>query len=210
MKQLIIIILISLNSGIIHSQTVSDVFIKMPDKMIIQLEKAWRKDIINLYKSGKKASLKNTMQGWSELKKLTDNYMLLNTTERSTIELKLLPLVNDTYIICLISTVYAPVADSKVEFYTTEWKKLSEKELFIPITGAWFWKEDADVATVQYMESKSLIYFDLIKYSLNGDDNTMIAEYTLPEFWDNGEREKLLLFLKDNKKIYEWKHSKFE
>ncbi|MDR2385132.1 MAG: DUF3256 family protein [Tannerella sp.] len=210
MKQLIISILTFIHVSFANSQTVADIFIKMPDKMIIQLEKAWRKDIIDLYKSGKTASLENTMQGRSVLKKLTNNYLFLETTERSSLEIKLLPLINDTYIICVISTVYAPVADSKAEFYTIEWKKLPDKELFTPITGAWFWKENVDTLSVKYIEAQSLILFDLIKYSLNENDNTMTAEYTFPESLSDEERKKLLPFLKTENKVYEWKLSRFE
>ncbi|MDR0835293.1 MAG: DUF3256 family protein [Tannerella sp.] len=210
MKRLIFSVLVFFSAGFANAQTIADVFIKMPDEMIVQLEEAWRKDLIDLYKSGKTASLENTMQGRSVLKKLTDNYLLLETTERSTLEMKLLPLVNNTFIVCLISTVYAPVADSRTAFYTTEWKQISTKELFTPITGDWFQKEDTDTTSVKYQETKSLIYFDLIKYSLNENDNTLTAAYTFPEFLNEEEREKLLPFLKTEPKVYEWKLSRFE
>jgi hypothetical protein len=182
----------------------------MPDEMIIQLEEAWRKDLIDLYKSGKTASLENTMRGRSALKKLTDDYLFLETTERSTVEMKLLPLINSTYIICVISTVYAPVADSRAEFYTTEWKKLPDKDIFTPVTGEWFLVENADTASVKYMEAKSLFDFDLIKYSLNENDLTMTAEYTYPKFLSDEEMKKMLPFLKTENKVYEWKLSRFE
>ena len=210
MKQLVISILVFSSLGFAEAQTVSDIFIKMPDTMIVQLEEAWRKDIIDLYKTGKPAVLENTMQGRSELKKLTDNYLLLETTERSTLEIKLLPLVNNTYIICLLSTCYAPVADSRVEFYTIDWQKIPDDELFTPVNGAWFLKENADTSSVQYGEAMSLIYFDLIKYSLSADDNRLTAEYMLPQYLDEENRVKLQPFLKDDKKIYEWKFSRYE
>lgn len=91
-------------------------FISMPDQNIPQLENAWRKDLVDLYKSGKDATLKNTMNGSSSLKKLTSDYLLLQATERSSIEMKLLPLVNNTNVICMIRTVNGPVADSQIEF----------------------------------------------------------------------------------------------
>jgi hypothetical protein len=205
MKHLIISILVFSVAGLAHSQTVAEIFTKIPDDMIIQLEEAWRKDLIDLYKSGKTASLENTMQGRSVLKKLTDDYLFLETTERSTLEIKLLPLINETYVLCVISTVYAPVADSKTEFYTIDWKKLPDRVLFTPVTGAWFWKEDADTASFEYIEAKSLVNLDLIKYSLNADNHTMTAEYMLPEYLEEEERAKLLPFLKTDKKVYEWK-----
>jgi hypothetical protein len=210
MKQLIISILVFINAGIANSRTIADIFIKMPDEMIIQLEEAWRKDLIDLYKSGKTASLKNTMRGRSVLKKLTDDYLFLETTERSTVEMKLLPLINDTHIICVVLTVYAPVADSRVEFYTTEWKKIPDKNLFMPVNGAWFLIENADTASVKYMEARSLSDFDLIKYSLNEKDLTMTAEYTYPEYLSDEDRKKMQPFLKTEHKVYEWKLSRFE
>lgn len=54
--------------------------------------------------------------------KLTNDYLLLQTTERSTVEMKLLPLVNNTYVVCMISTVNGPVPDSRIEFFTTNWE----------------------------------------------------------------------------------------
>ena len=65
------------------AQDMDAVFVAMPDQYVPQLENAWRKDLIDLYNSGKEAKLKNTMNGFSTLKKLTDDYLLLQVTERS-------------------------------------------------------------------------------------------------------------------------------
>ena len=40
----------------------------MPDQYIPQLEHAWRKDLVDLYTSGKESRLKNTMNGFSTSK----------------------------------------------------------------------------------------------------------------------------------------------
>jgi hypothetical protein len=188
----------------------AELFIKMPDEMIVQLEEAWRKDLVDLYKSGKKANLENTMQGQSSLLQLTDDYMLLQSTERSTIELKRLPLVNNTYIICMITTVYAPVADSRVEFYTTEWQSLSADGLFDPVSEAWFPKDDADVSSYGFIDARIGKDMFLAKYSLDADNMNLTAEYTTPQYLDEESRNKIEVFLKDKPKIYEWKRSHFE
>ena len=123
MKRLFLSILLCVFVWGMKAQEMDAVFVAMPDQYVPQLENAWRKDLIDLYNSGKEAKLKNTMNGFSTLKKLTDDYLLLQVTERSTVEMKLLPLVNDTYVVCMITTVYGPVPDSQVEFFTTDWKK---------------------------------------------------------------------------------------
>ena len=105
MRRVIVTLLICVFALGMNAQDMTSVFTAMPDQYIPQLEHAWRKDLVDLYTSGKESRLKNTMNGFSTLQKLTNDYLLLQTTERSTVEMKLLPLVNNTYVVCMISTV---------------------------------------------------------------------------------------------------------
>ena len=79
MKRLFLSILLCAFAWGMKAQEMDAVFVAMPDQYVPQLENAWRKDLIDLYKSGKEAKLKNTMNGFSTLKKLTDDYLLLET-----------------------------------------------------------------------------------------------------------------------------------
>ncbi|MDR0744165.1 MAG: DUF3256 family protein [Tannerella sp.] len=192
------------------AQRMDELFIKMPSDIIIQLEEAWRKDLVDLYKSGKTATLENTMQGRSGLLELTDNYLLLQSSERSMMELKLLPLVNHTNIICMITTVSAPVADSRVYFYTTDWNPISSEGLYTPVTADWYWKEDVDHSSIACLDAKAMLDIFLVKYSLSAENFSLTAEYTTPMYLDDDSREKVTLLLKDIPKRYEWKSGRFE
>jgi hypothetical protein len=192
------------------AQRMDELFIKMPSDMIIQLEEAWRKDLVDLYKSGKTATLENTMQGRSSLLELTDNYLLLRSSERSILEMKLLPLVNNTNIICMITTVSAPVADSRVHFYTTDWHPISSEELYAPVAADWFWNEDVDRSSIAYFDAKAMLDIFLVKYSLSAENFSLTAEYTTPMYLDDDSRRKITLLLKDIPKKYEWKSGRFE
>jgi len=190
-----------------HAQKIEEFFIKMPNELIVHLEEAWRKDLVGLYKAGKPATLENTMQGKSTLQKLTDDYLLLKSTERSVVELKLLPLINNTLIICMVQTVYGPVADSRIAFFTTDWKPLASDELFTPVTEDWFWKEDADREALNYLPQQGLF---LMKYSLSENELTLTAEYTTPSTLDEENQRLVRSFLKSEPKIYGWKSGRFE
>ncbi|MDR0394443.1 MAG: DUF3256 family protein [Tannerella sp.] len=192
------------------AQRMDELFIKMPSDIIIQLEEAWRKDLVDLYKSGKTATLENTMQGRSGLLKLTDDYLLLQSSEHSVLEMKLLPLVNHTHIICMITTVSAPVADSHVCFYTTEWTPIPAEEIYTPVTADWFRKEEADRSSVAYHDAEALLDIFLVKYSLNENDFSLTAEYTTPLYLDDDSRGKIASLLKDTPRKYEWKSGRFE
>ena len=202
-----IIISISLICSVLFAkaQKMEDVFVKMPEDMIVQLEEAWRKDLVGLYKAGKTATLENTMQGKSTLHKLTNDYLFLNTSELNTVELKLLPLVNETYIICMIETVYAPVADSRVSFYTTAWKPLPAGELCAPVTEDSFLK--GDPSELRAFPGSDLF---LVKYVLNAENTTMTAEYTTPQYLDSESRDKIKPLLKTESIEYKWNSARFE
>lgn len=209
MKRLILFILFFACVTGVKAQKMDALFVAMPNRYIPQLDDAWRKDLIDLYNSGKEARLKNTMAGFSTLEKLTSDYLLLQTTERSTVEMKLLPLVNNTYVICMITTVKGPAPDSRVEFFTTDWEPLSSSDLFTPVTAEWFIKEDTDRNSLDFIEAASRLDMDLIHYTLSPDDLTLTATYATPLYLEKEAQEKIKPFLKENPRIYHWKKSHF-
>ena len=192
------------------AQDMADFFIRMPDSYLPQLEDAWRKDLVDLYQSGKPAVLENTMTGNSTLQKLTSDYLLLQSTERSTMEIRFLPLINNTLIVCVITTVYAPVADSRVEFYSTEWQPLPTSDLWTPAKADWFIKEDIDHDVEDFQEARSYMDIELIHYHLDPDKLTLDAVLTTPDYLSSEEREKVKTILKDTSKVYHWKAGRFE
>ena len=190
-----------------NGQQMETVFTSMPDTYIPQLENAWRKDLVDLYKSGKEAKLKNMMNGTSTLLKLTDNYLLLQPSSRSQVEMKLLPLINNTFVVCMVTTVEGPVADSRIAFYTTDWQPLENSDLIAFATGEWYLKKEADAGQLE--EARSLLDMDLIRYDLNPDSLTLKATYTTPEYLDKESREKVAPCLA-GPLVYEWRRSHFE
>ena len=210
MKRLIFSILICAFAFGVKAQEMDALFVSMPDSNIPQLENAWRKDLIDLYKFGKEARLKNTMNGFSTLKKLTSDYLLLQATERSTIEMKLLPLVNNTNVICMVKTVNGPVADSQVDFFTTEWEPLAASDLFTPVSADWFIKEDADKNSTAFLDATSRLDMDLIQYSLSPDNLTLTATYTTPLYLSREDRKNVTPFIKESPKVYTWEKFHFK
>jgi len=192
------------------AQDMATLFANMPDEYVPHLESAWRKDLIDLYNTGKPATLQNTMNGTSSLLNLTPNYLLLRSTERSTVEIKLLPLINNTNIVCLITTVQAPVADSRIEFFTTEWQSLKSEDLLTPVKSDWFMKEDADSSSNAYQEAVSHLDMELIQYNLSPDNLTLTATYTTPAYLSREDRQKLIPYIKETPRVFTWESSRFK
>ena len=210
MKRALIIVWLAFCVFQLKAQNMAEVFVSMPDEYVPQLEDAWRKDLVDLYNSGENAQLKNNMNGTSRLVKLTKDYLLLESTERTTLELKLLPLVNNTFVICKIITVKAPVADSRIAFFSPDWKPLNASDLLEPVTAGWFIREDADKESMAFQESTSRLDMDLFEYKLSPDDYTLTQIYTTPQYTDKETQKKLKPFLKDSPKVYTWTKSYFK
>ena len=138
-----------------------------------------------------------------------DDYLLLQTTERSTVEMKLLPLVNNTYVVCMISTVNGPVPDSRIEFFTTNWEPLATSDLFTQPTSDWYIKQGIDKKDEAYQEAASHLDMDLIQYRLSPDDQTLTAIYTTPQYLSQEAREKIEPYLSEPK-VYTWQKYHFQ
>ena len=194
----------------VSAQDMATFFIQMPDHYLPHLEDAWRKDLVDLYKSGKPAVLDNTMNGRSTLQILTPDYLFLQSTERSALEIRFFPLINNTFIACVVTTVFAPVADSRVAFFTTEWQPLPASEIWTSADVDCFIKENIDRSDEKYREIRSYLDMDLIHYHLDPKQLTMEAVYTTPEYLSPEERETVKPFLKDTPKVFYWRAGRFE
>lgn len=111
----------------LHAQDMKTLFIAMPDSMAPLLTKVNREDCVDFLASNMKAEVKNRFGKVSELKKLTDDYLFLQTTGSSSMEMKLLPLNDSVKVICVINTVCGPVCDSEIRFIVhggSNWRKV--------------------------------------------------------------------------------------
>lgn len=210
MKKIVLCVLLGCLAWSGKAQQMASLFSSMPDSLIPQLEEAWRKDLVDLYQAGKEARLKNTMNGYSALKQLTADYLSLQVTDNSAVELKLFPLVNDTQIIGMITTVNGPAPDSRIAFYTTDWKPLPAADLFVPVPADWFIRDDADRNTEAFRHAVSLLDIDLVRYAFSPGAFTVTAVYTTPEYLDRKARTQVLPFLKKEPKVYTWEKFRFQ
>jgi hypothetical protein len=193
--------------SVARAQDMAAFFVGIPDEQIPQLEDAWRKDLVELYRAGKPASLENTMNGRSSLLNLTQDYILVQTTAHSTLEMKLLPLINRTYVACVITTVYAPVADSRVAFYTTDWTPLDADALWTPPDSKPFIVPNADADSLRAALASLDVH--LFHCRLSADDLTLSVQYVTPEYLPSEEREKVLPVLTGKPKVYRWQAGRF-
>jgi transcription antitermination factor NusG len=114
-----ILIMLAMSGLSAFSQTkAKDVFATAPDSIFPLLTTNNRLDCIDLIENNMKATVKNKLEQKVEMTALTDSYLQIKPSERSVVEIKML---NDS-VFCLINTCLGPAPDSRISFFTHDWK----------------------------------------------------------------------------------------
>ena len=154
-----------------------DVFAQAPDSIFPLLTKNNKLDCIDFIENKMRARVKNKFDTYSELTTLTDDFLRIQISEKSSAEMKL---VNDK-LLCLVKTYYGPGADSKVFFYNTQWQPVSYN-LERPKADDFFQPgADGEVCGL-------LRQLPLIKATLSPNDTTLIWELQITELTETQQR----------------------
>ena len=193
----------------VQGQTVGELFVKLPKPELLTLNQSSRLDLIDLYKSGEKATVKNFFDDSCSIHRLTDDYLQIQIGNNS-MELFLLSMINDSKILGLIHTVCAPVCDSEIEFYTTTGRKI-DASTFITLSGPYDFlgeginKDDENI-------KNALIPLDisLMKLQYEPDKQELQQYYTTPDYLSEADRNKIIPYLKGSPKLFKWNLTRFE
>lgn len=200
-KTLFALLLILCVHGLSVAQDMRTLFVEAPDSVFPLLDKNLRADCVDFIDAGMKYAVTNKLEGKSTLVELAADYMLLETTASSTIQMKKLPMA-DGFIICVVNTVCAESADSRVAFFDSSWRRLAVSDFLASPSIRDFFASDSVADELMDMCD---IY--LVSLSLNADDKNLVAEYTMPSYMNKDEAEKVLPHLQ--KIIYNWDGMRF-
>lgn len=209
--RIVLIIVVSVLCGMSASaQDMKSVFIAMPDSITPLLTKVNKEDCVDFLDSHMKAEVKNRFDGTAEMKVLTEDYTLVQTSEIGTLEMKLLPVNDSTKVVCMVKTVCASGCDSDVRFYASDWSKELNAASFLqrPLADAFFLPNDTLSDEGIFIRKKADMH--LMKASLSKDAPTLTFIYTTPDYLNQEDKEKLLPHLRNEPVVLEWKDGKFK
>lgn len=122
------------------AQRMRDVFADMPDSLLPVLTRNNRLDCIDFIENKMEARVRNRMDGYSELKTLTDDFLDMRLTTSSRLQMKLLPVRDTVNYICTVHTYEGPLSESTVRLYTSAWRPVATAGV-VPVPGlADFWQ----------------------------------------------------------------------
>ena len=206
----ILLIVVSVLCGIsVSAQDMKSVFIAMPDSITPLLTKVNKEDFVDFLDSNMKAEVKNRFDGTAEMKVLTEDYTLVQTSEIGTLEMKLLPVNDSTKVICMVKTVCASACDSDVRFYTSDWSKELDAASLLQRPSADVFFLPNDTLSEEGVLIRKKADMPLMKASLSKDTPTLTFIYTTPDYLNQEDKEKLLPHLRKEPVVLEWKDGQF-
>lgn len=209
MKKLIYLFLVWGCTLSVAAQDMKKVFIAMPDSLTPLLTKVNKEDCIDFLASNMKAEIKNRFDKSSEMKVLTEDYLQMQMTENSTLEMKLFPVNDSVKIVCMVKTVCSSACDSEIRFYDISWKIEFPKSdyLQLPAPQTFYLPTDTVSSEVELIKRKADMH--VMKAVLSKDDSSLSFIYTTPDYLNQEDREKLSPYLRKEAVVYRWKDGKF-
>lgn len=198
MKKLLLTIILFLGVNLYSpAQDMRMLFVEAPDSVFPLIPKNLRTDCIDFVDAGMKYAVTNRLDGKSTLVELTDDYLSLETTAVSTVEMKKLP-AGDSFVICVVNTVSAEASDSRVAFFDSSWRRLKGGELFeAPSIRDFFTSQSAADELADICD----IY--LVSLKLSADENVLVAEYTMPSYMTADDAGKVLPHLRKIRYVWD-------
>lgn len=194
----------------LQAQTLKELFIAIPDTLTPLLTKVNREDFGDFLDSKMKAEVRNRFGKSSEMTELTDDYLYLKMTSVSSMEMKLLPLNDSLKVICMIQTYQAPVSDSQIRFYDTNWKQLDAARFIeLPDDSLFFRKPVTEIQADSLQNLRTHMDLSLREARLSADSLVLSIRYTTPDYLDKATSEDYGNYVIRDPLQYMWKKNRF-
>lgn len=204
MKKIVTVLFIFIAASA-FPQKIDDVFKTMPNSILPGLSDGNRTML--LVDTGK------TVIPYSlgEIEKLAyaPDFLKIKTSGIGSTQLKLLPLINDTQIICVIRTVCGKACDSNIRFYSTDWKELEAKTLLSHISAASFFdssKKDSN----NYKFALSLPDIYPVSAEFENGSDSLTLKLDLENYLSDEQLAEIRPFIKNETITLNWNNISFK
>lgn len=214
MKYIFSLILLLAGVSGMKAQTIKDVILSIPDNIITGLSMEQKEQLCegvsNDSVSLDTVIIANALNGELKRDMISSDFVEFQTSEVGTLQIKVLPLVNDSKILCVVKTVCSDACDSRIQFYTMDWKLLPEQNLIPRRTFDWFVKPDADRESTDYKDAVKAVDMNPMTFSLSPDDLTLNVDSELENYLSSEDYDELKPFLITEPKVFVWDKSSFK
>lgn len=213
MKKCIIILflaIIPISSA--FAQDITEVFLSMPDDIITGLDAEARDRLVADPEDTLITRVETPIYENVERIAISDDFVSINTSSVGNTQIKILPLINHSKIICVVKTICDDICDSNISFYTTDWQPITGSELF-PLKEEiinHFIKEDVDKNGFEYKNAIAPIDMIPVKLILSPSNSNIIAEFDIKDYLSKDDYKLLQPYLNEETVSFEWNKTSYK
>ena len=203
MKQYILL-LFSCITIFSYGQKIDEVFKTMPDEFLPAFTEADKTMLLV------DSNLSVIPYALGEIEKLAYNetFLSIKTSEVGTMQIKLLPLVNNTHIVAMIKTVCSKVYDSNIRFFSKEWEEIDKSSILPQITPLTFF-DSSKADTPEFKWALSHIDLFPISYQFKNGSNNLVVTFDFKNYLSKQDVQKVSPFLHNETVDLMWNKSTF-
>ena len=205
MKQYILL-LFSCIAFMGYGQKIDDVFRTMPDELLPAFSEANKTMLLV------DTSLSVIPYALGEIEKLeySDTFLSIRTSEVGTMQIKLLPLMNNTQIIALIKTVCGRVCDSDVRFFTESWEEVDKNNSLLPSLSPQVFFDKSKLDTPEFKWAVSHIDIFPLHFQFKNGSNVLEVKFDIEGHLSPQDLKKIKPYLYNDATIeLSWNKSSF-
>ena len=180
MKKIFLILLVSFSLLPLNAQNMRQIWLEMPDSIVPYLNRSLRTELADYVTMGMKSEVMNALRDTTRIEKLTDDYILVQLSNATKLEIKSL----DASTIAMIQTWCGPLAESKLSLFSNNWEV---KPLNIDVSPM-FVKPDT-MSQQRYSELLDMANVTMNEMQLSVKDNSLTIKYSVPLLSSTDKKE---------------------
>lgn len=180
MKKIFLILLVTFSLLPLNAQNMRQIWLEMPDSIVPYLNRSLRTELADYVTMGMKSEVMNALRDTTRIEKLTDDYILVQLSNATKLEIKSL----DASTIAMIQTWCGPLAESKLSLFSNNWEA---KQLNIDVSPM-FVKPDT-MSQQRYSELLDMANVTMNEMQLSVKDNSLTIKYSVPLLSSTDKKE---------------------
>ena len=115
------------------AQQVCKMWVNMPTSVAGALEKSGRQELLDLKQMKKTAAIAGPLGEKCSIDTLTADFLSVRMNDVYTLQMKMLPTSSGDSLLCLVQTYAGPQPESRIAFYSPDWKALSMPQMHLDV-----------------------------------------------------------------------------
>ena len=115
------------------AQQVCKMWVSMPASVAGALEKSGRQELLDLKQMNNTAAIAGPLGEKCSIDTLTADFLSVRMNDVYTLQMKMLPTSSGDSLLCLVQTYAGPQPESRIAFYSPDWKALSMPQMHLDV-----------------------------------------------------------------------------